>query len=345
MAVRDRDPKDVPEAAPSARILSEQVEDVLSAIRAEIGDEETFEGALDEAFAPDAVSRERLPSRPSIPDILAAAIVIAEPSSPVDAWARGEVAGRVQGEDDDIELAIPPAEPSGYEVAFDEETEDGPATLRPSAVSLPAYAPPRRSRGRWAVLAGSVAALGVLAWRLAAPGAAEVVTAGIAPPMSAPPPAGATESETGTLTLSVSTEGAQVSIDGAPRDVRAPVALPPGPHTVRIEAPGYQAVEREVTIEPGASLALGEITLVGQLQPVIVEVEPKSAYVMVTRSGELTGRRYAAPWPRTIELEPGHYTVVAFRNGLETVLRPLEVRAGGDPVAVRIRLPKEDIYR
>jgi hypothetical protein len=353
MAEKDGERRGVPEAAPSERVLAEQVEDVLSAIRAEIGDEEEpVEG------------RNRRLSRPSIPDVLAAAIVFVEPSSPVDAWARGEDLPPADDHDDFREILHareaerPPDESSADLLAerdaphvesappeidtteIDSDEDGGPATLRPSEVSF--HKASRRRPMWWAAVVPVAAVGGLLAWKLAPESAPEMALRGLSEGVAAPVIQEAPRS--GSLSLTVSAEGAQIMVDGEPRDGTRAIDLAPGTHALRVEAPGYHPHERRITVEAGATAALGEIVLEAMVHRVIIEVDPTSAYVMITRSGELSGRRYAAPWPRIVEVEPGHYTVVAFRNGLETVLRPVEVRPGSDPVAVRIRLPSKDIY-
>ena len=57
---------------------------------------------------------------------------------------------------------------------------------------------------------------------------------------------------TGTLRLLV-VPPAEVSVDGAPLGVisRRELSLPPGPHTVRIEHPDYQPLQRRVSLRDG----------------------------------------------------------------------------------------------
>src|SRR5690606_17450603 len=132
-----------------------------------------------------------------IPDVLAAAIVFVEPSSPVDAWARGEDAQPADDDDDFREVVLHDreaerraddggsaherAERDATEVASAEtasvdlasvetdpagnallEEDDGPGTLRPSEVPLPPYGASRRGAVRRIAVAVSVAAVGGL---------------------------------------------------------------------------------------------------------------------------------------------------------------------------------------
>lgn len=327
----------IPEPAGSAQVLADQVEDVLGAIRDEIGGDDD-----DAPLA--AMLHPAEPSRPSIPELLAPAIVMAEPSSPVDAWARG---GHDGDERDDVrEPSKPPWAPAAHpetKVALveapsspgPEEGIDGPSTLR-SVVSVPTGAK-RKARGsRW-LLAGLVVAGAAGIWRFRPPAEApQRLDAGLGE-VAVNVPAVPT---TGTIILAVGTEGARLFIDGREVGAAASVrhALPPGKHRLVVKAPGHLPLEREIAIEAGEVLTLEELVLTPERRRLVIEVEPESAYVMISRGGELEGRRYAAPWPRILEVEPGKYTIVAFRQGLKTVLRPVDIPSDREQVAVRIRL-------
>jgi hypothetical protein len=81
----------------------------------------------------------------------------------------------------------------------------------------------------------------------------------------------------GYLTLAISEDEAQVAIDGRPRGVyRQRFLLPAGGHHVRIDRGGFDPLEREVIVPPGA-----EATVRVTLRPT---PETRLAYVSRTRS-------------------------------------------------------------
>jgi tetratricopeptide (TPR) repeat protein len=95
--------------------------------------------------------------------------------------------------------------------------------------------------------------------RALVPGAVAVVLAGLAVAVYAlrkPPPPLAEksppETPSGTLQLSGAPAGARVLLDGAPFDASRPVAA--GRHHLRIEADGFKALDRDVTVAHGATV-------------------------------------------------------------------------------------------
>jgi PEGA domain len=299
--------------------------------------------------------------RLSIPEMLAHAIVVAdedqassEADSPVDQWAFPELA----------EIAAPPAEDQSvvddWALAAEDGLSriDGPdlaedlelhpvSTLRPSAITL---RPPRKepaSTSRFAPLAlFAAAAVGVLVWTQSGPDSAAAAPAPIEAPAAKPAPAEPAPAPVMArgMRLNTTIEGVKVIVGGETWGP-LPVSLShlgPGTHSLRFEAPGYETSTREVTIAD-AVVEL-DVTLDPKPVPLILEVQPPNAFIMITDSGRLDGARYTGPWPRQIDIAPGAYQIVAFRAGYAMVQRHITVKPGDKANAVRFELAREDLY-
>jgi tetratricopeptide (TPR) repeat protein len=97
------------------------------------------------------------------------------------------------------------------------------------------------------------------------------------------------------LVLSTPAEGATVSIDGgAAKPLPMSVVLPAGSHALRVEAPGYVAVTREINVVEGGVTAL-DLVLEGLPAQVAIE-GPSGATVSVDGKVEAT-LPLAAPLP------------------------------------------------
>ncbi len=84
--------------------------------------------------------------------------------------------------------------------------------------------------------------------------------------------------------LDISEPGATVTIDGAPRAVSAPLALPPGPHQLHVERTGFFAVDRELDVKAGATT-----TIRVSLPPTPETVEAHDATVKTHRTWGVVG--------------------------------------------------------
>ncbi|MBK7396117.1 MAG: PEGA domain-containing protein [Myxococcales bacterium] len=66
----------------------------------------------------------------------------------------------------------------------------------------------------------------------------------------------ATEALGAKIKLEVSEVGATVTIDGAPRVVGSPIALPPGLHRLHVERAGFFAVDRDLDVKAGVTTTI-----------------------------------------------------------------------------------------
>ena len=294
------------------------------------------------------------PTRDFVPDVLAHALIVPDPgvadeptpTSVVDEWAFSDDEHRF---DDDDELHDRISSMPGLS-----EDAEGPSmtTLRPSAVTLRPKQMQRPSREPWLVAAAAVLALGAGAWLSMSDGTPDAATA--ATPAAVAP----AEAEPVDAKADAKPQSQQgVRLRTSAKDVMATVAgeawgplpvslshLSPGTHRIRFEAAGYHTLEREVVVQGGRMIDL-DVTLEPKPVQVVLEVEPPSAHVLVSESGNLAdGRRFPGPWPRILELEPGSYTFVAFRSGFGNVQRKVDIEPGPKAAAVRFELSQEDVY-
>ena len=117
--------------------------------------------------------------------------------------------------------------------------------------------------------------------------------------------------------------GARIAVDGA-----APVASPlivettPGVHQVRVEAPGFWPVEREVT------------AIAGELIPLDVSLRERSALLKIQHSDELDvyvdGRRVAPAVAGTLPLSAGTHVLAFARHGHRVQRMQLTLERGAE---------------
>jgi hypothetical protein len=150
----------------------------------------------------------------------------------------------------------------------------------------------------------------------------------------AAPSAPSKEQEGGTrLLLTARSEGAEVSVDGAPfRTTPAVVKVTPGPHHVRVRAPGY--FEEQLTVQ----------AVVNELIPRHVPLRPMPARLRVAGTsgarvlvdGQL---RATVPTEAAIALDPGAHFVAVTRTGHEPYSKVIELRRDGS-TDLTVHLPR-----
>lgn len=98
--------------------------------------------------------------------------------------------------------------------------------------------------------------------------------------------------------------------------------VPPGVHDVRFEDPAGR--KRVIQIEIGADehRDLGTITFdETKVQVVISLSTPRTVVLLKPENGKQ--KQLTGPWPMSLELDPGTYSLVAARRGRQTYARPL----------------------
>ncbi len=115
--------------------------------------------------------------------------------------------------------------------------------------------------------------------------------------------------------------------------------LEPGMHDVRFEAGeafGVQA--RRVMVPEEGMVDLGEVTLDRERVEVLIALQSPFASVAVTRFGGLP-EPVSGPWPRTIYLPEGKYTLTAAQRGkkAQMVMLDLTLDKPKREVVVRLR--------
>jgi hypothetical protein len=135
----------------------------------------------------------------------------------------------------------------------------------------------------------------------------------------APPPPAAT---TGTLSVTVVQEGAEVYIDEALMGTSpiAPQTLTPGSHTIRVRLPGYSEYSDVITIERGATADV-PVELFALAEALTVTTTPPGAHVFVDGN-------FAGETPADVDLADGHHTVRITSHGYEEVIRELDAESG-----------------
>ncbi len=136
-----------------------------------------------------------------------------------------------------------------------------------------------------------------------------------------PPPA-APLSTTGTLTVTVVQEGAEVYIDEQLTGTSpiAPQTLTPGSHTVRIRLPGYSEYSDVITIERGAVMEV-PVELFALAEALSITTTPAGAHVFVDGN-------FAGETPLDVDLADGHHSVRITLHGYEEVVRELDAESG-----------------
>ncbi len=94
------------------------------------------------------------------------------------------------------------------------------------------------------------------------------------------------EATTGTVTVTDLPRGGQITVDGR-RESQNSFELERGTHTVRLTAPGYQAVEREITVNPGTE---STVQFTGQALVAGVSVNPARSEIEVGEDVAVTAR-------------------------------------------------------
>ncbi len=97
--------------------------------------------------------------------------------------------------------------------------------------------------------------------------------------------------------------------------------LTPGQHRVLLSASDrYISLEQVVEIEPGVVLDLGSIELTLLRGVLTLEVRtPRTRVLMGTKGQRSSQKDIRGPWPRELELEPGHYDVIGAKDGFHPV--------------------------
>ena len=137
--------------------------------------------------------------------------------------------------------------------------------------------------------------------------------------MSAAASAPSSEKPKTRLVVNIFVPGTRVSIDhGASRSAPLNDDIPPGQHTVKLEAPGYFDVERAITIDEGqiASANLEQ------------KEKPGKLVIHATNGAEVSvdGRFISeAPIQRPIELASGRHFVSLAKNGHEALALDVDV--------------------
>lgn len=127
----------------------------------------------------------------------------------------------------------------------------------------------------------------------------------------------------GTLRVRSLTEGATIHVDGRPAGetpMRLPLALPPGPHTLRVSKPGHADYIDTFEVRAGRETVL-EIDLIAVAGALDVHARPRGAQVIV--DGKLLGE---APWRG--DVEAGRRRVVIRAPGHQPWRRTLRVELG-----------------
>ncbi len=150
---------------------------------------------------------------------------------------------------------------------------------------------------------------------------------------AAPPPAPAAPAEAKTgLLISSSTPGARIELDGkVASEGLLSADTEPGPHRIRVMAPGFVAVEREVRVEKGALLGL-DISL--EAKPSVLAIEgPSGADVSIDGVPKGT-----LPLPRPLAVPAGDRLIVVTRRGSHPMVEWKKVDRG-ERYAIHASLP------
>jgi hypothetical protein len=125
--------------------------------------------------------------------------------------------------------------------------------------------------------------------------------------------------------------GVEISVDGEGRG-ELPIELndlTPGRHLVRFSASDrYAAFEQEIDLGAGTVKDLGSIELTLLRGLVTIEVRTARTRVLIGNKGRRASQKdIRGPWPRKLELEPGHYDVIGAKEGFLPVAYSVTVDA------------------
>jgi hypothetical protein len=143
----------------------------------------------------------------------------------------------------------------------------------------------------------------------------------------------------GRIMVSADREGAFVILDGLSRG-RAPITLdrvPPGAHTVRLQAEGAAPFETECVIRFGETCTV-EAEL--RPEPIAVTVNARAGGALVDGATLLVDGEEAGELPWEGELEPGTHALEIRAEGYETIARELALDAGAEPQAVAVAMER-----
>lgn len=208
---------------------------------------------------------------------------------------------------------------------------------------------PLQRRSRWVAVAVLVALLGVVAmvFGLRAPAPATMVTA------TPPPPVAADLRIGGDPSVRVALDGHDVGT--LPLSVR----WLPGRYEVTLSAPRWQTRSLVVHLKAGKTTDLGPVAMSPARTKLRLERVTPGAYVVLFRRDRDGGAAVdelvvEGPFPRTLELPPGVYEVVAnkldyprFSRRVDTAIEPERtvVIDLGPPRAEPAVSPQDDRYR
>ncbi len=165
----------------------------------------------------------------------------------------------------------------------------------------------------------------LMAARPTPPPATVEQAAELEPPVPTPPPT--------RVMIASPTEGARISLDGRPF-VGSPLILEvtPGPHRVRVAAPGHLSHERSIVSVEG-SLVTFDVAL--REQPARLAIQaPEGAELSI--DGRLQG---SFPFPRALELSAGAHLIVVTQPGYEPFSVEQEFERG-ETISMSVRLPR-----
>jgi len=163
------------------------------------------------------------------------------------------------------------------------------------------------------------------------------------PPVTLRPDEGAPAAAEGTgFALTSAPAGAKVFVDGRELDGTTPLRvedLPAGSHTVRVEAEGRRAWQRQIQLDAGQMMEL-EAELEGATVSVRFESSPRGAEVVLVR-GDEREEIGTTPVREDVDLSGGGWTIEMSRSGYETWTDELEVPDGEERFTVEAELDRE----
>ncbi len=136
-----------------------------------------------------------------------------------------------------------------------------------------------------------------------------------------PPPVSIQPKKT-RIVVNIFVEGTTVSIDGGPpKSPPINEEVKPGPHKVRLSAPGYFEEEREIDVADGE---IAPANLPQRERPAELSIDTASG-ADISVDGRYIGE---APLSRPIELPSGRHFVVVLENGHETWEKDVDLVRG-----------------